>query len=85
MSKNYKEDYEQHASTVFWMMKEKDFAMGVALKLIAKKHNLIKAKLEKEVRKILPEGFLEKRKRAAQNSFVPKMMFDECKPKKKVK
>ena len=78
MSKNYKEDYEQHASTVFWMMKEKDFAMGVALKLTAKKHNLIKAKLEKELRKILPEDFLA-------NNFVPKMMFDECKPKKKAR
>jgi len=85
MSKNYKENYEQHASTVFWMMKEKDFAMGMALKLTAKKHNLIKAKLEKELRKILPEDFLANRKREAQSNFVPKMMFDECKPKKKAK
>ena len=79
------EEYRPHANTVFWLMREKDHTMKSAISIIAKKYNLVKSRLEKELREILPSDFLANRKRAAQNNFVPKMMFNECKPKKKAR
>ena len=72
-----KDEYQLHANTVFWLMSEKGFTMAAAIKVTAKKHDLIKTKLERELRKILPEDFLANRKRAAQNNWVAPMMIDE--------
>ena len=79
------EEYRPHANTVYWLMREKDHTMKSAITIIAKKHNLVKSRLEKELREILPADFLANRKRASQNNWVAPLMVDECRPNKKVK
>ena len=74
-------DYANHADTVYWLMREKEYSLKNALNTVAKKHSLVKTRLEKEVRQILPADFLENRRRVAQIDWVPPLLIDECKPK----
>ncbi len=74
-------DYKSHAQTAFWLMNEKGHTLKSAINIMAKKHSLVKTKLDKEIRKVMPADFLENRKRAAQSGFLAPLLIDECRPK----
>ncbi len=74
-------DYDSHAKTCCWLIQDKGRTFTFSVKCIAKKHGLVQKTLKDKVREMLPVGFLEQRKRDAQNNFSPALLIDECRPK----